>query len=169
MKGLNYPVVRCLCAIMLGIILVGWPGVAVIYLVLFAGALFTIPGIFAIFGYFTKGRTVGEDFPIVGLGSTLFGGWLLLMPDFFVNMLMTILGAVLALAGISQIMQLVAASKRASVPLFFYLIPVLILLAGILVLVNPFDAATIPFIILGASSIVYGLSDLINLYRFRKK
>ncbi|MGL5273814.1 MAG: HdeD family acid-resistance protein [Phocaeicola sp.] len=167
MKGLNYPVVRCLCAIMLGVILIGWPSVAVIYLVLFAGALFTIPGIFAIFGYFTSGRAEGKDFPIIGLGSALFGGWLLLMPEFFVSMLMTILGAALALAGVSQIVQLISVSKRTSVSLFFYVVPVLILLAGILVLINPFEAATLPFIILGASSIVYALSDLINLYRFR--
>ncbi|MGL4852234.1 MAG: HdeD family acid-resistance protein [Phocaeicola sp.] len=169
MKGLNYPVVRSLCAIILGIILVGWPGVAVIYLVLFAGALFTIPGIFAIFGYLSKGRSEGEQFPVVGLGSALFGGWLLMMPEFFVGMLMTILGVAMALAGIGQIMQLISASKKSIVPIFFYVVPILILLAGILVLVNPFEAATLPFIILGASSLVYGLSDLIRLYQFRKK
>ncbi|MGL5937991.1 MAG: HdeD family acid-resistance protein [Phocaeicola sp.] len=169
MKGLNYPMVRCLCSIMLGVILVGWPDVAVIYLVLFAGALFVIPGIFALFGYFTKGKEEGMEFPLVGIGSTLFGGWLLLMPDFFVSMLMTILGVVLALAGISQIVQLVSASKRVAVPIFFYIIPALIAVAGILVLVNPFEAATLPFLILGISAIVYGLSDLVNSYRFSKK
>ncbi|MGL4518302.1 MAG: HdeD family acid-resistance protein [Phocaeicola sp.] len=169
MKNLNYPVVRALCSIMLGVILVGWPGVAVIYLVLFAGALFTIPGIFAIFGYLTKGRTAGDDFPVVGLGSALFGGWLLVMPDFFVSMLMTILGAAMALAGVGQIVQLVSASKSSRVPLFYYLFPILILVAGILVLVNPFEAATLPFTILGVSSLVYGLSSLVALYQFRKK
>ena len=30
-------------------------------------------------------------------------------------------------------------------------------------------AATVPFIILGVSSIVYGLSDLVNIIRFRQK
>jgi uncharacterized membrane protein HdeD (DUF308 family) len=47
--------------------------------------------------------------------------------------------------------------------------PILILLAGLIVLVNPFAAATIPFIILGVSSTVYGITELINIYKFRKK
>ena len=49
-------------------------------------------------------------------------------------------------------------------------IPVLVLIAGIVVLFNPFYAqAAVPFIILGVSSIAYGLSDLINIIRFRQK
>jgi uncharacterized membrane protein HdeD (DUF308 family) len=47
--------------------------------------------------------------------------------------------------------------------------PVLILLAGLVVLVNPFAAVAVPFIILGVSSTVYGITELINLYKFRKK
>lgn len=45
----------------------------------------------------------------------------------------------------------------------------LVLIAGVVVLFNPFTAATVPFIILGVSSIVYGLSDLVNIIRFRQK
>ena len=55
------------------------------------------------------------------------------------------------------------------VPGGFFVIPVLVLIAGIVVLFNPFTAAAVPFIILGVSSIVYGLSDLINIIRFRQK
>ena len=40
---------------------------------------------------------------------------------------------------------------------------------GLVVLVNPFAAATIPFIILGISSTAYGISELINIYKFRRK
>ena len=38
-----------------------------------------------------------------------------------------------------------------------------------MVLLNPFAAAAIPFIILGVSSIIYGITDIINLLRFHKK
>jgi len=55
------------------------------------------------------------------------------------------------------------------VPVGYYVMPVLILLAGLVVLLNPFAAAAIPFIILGVSSIVYGVTDIINLIRFKKK
>lgn len=87
----------------------------------------------------------------------------------FVGILMYVLGAVLVLAGISQIVNLSAARSWTVVPGGFFVIPVLVLIAGIVVLFNPFTAAAVPFIILGVSSIVYGLSDLINIIRFRQK
>ena len=57
----------------------------------------------------------------------------------------------------------------AHIPFGVFIIPVLILSAGILVLFNPFEAATIPFIILGVSGIVYGATDLIRLLEYRKR
>ena len=108
-------------------------------------------------------------FPIVGIGSLLFGLWLMISPAFFVGILMYVLGAVLVFAGITQIVQLVNARGWTQVAVGYYIMPVLILLAGLVVLLNPFAAAAIPFIILGVSSIVYGITDIINLIRFRKK
>jgi len=99
----------------------------------------------------------------------LFGLWLMVSPAFFVGILMYVLGAVLVFAGISQIVGLMGARSHAEVAFGFYVMPVLILLAGIVVLVNPFAAASVPFIILGVSSAVYGITELINIYKFRKK
>ena len=119
--------------------------------------------------YLTRGKQNGMSFPIAGLGSLLFGLWLMIMPAFFVGILMYVLGAVLVLAGISQIVNLSAARSWTVVPGGFFVVPVLVLIAGVVVLFNPFTAATVPFIILGVSSIVYGLSDLVNIIRFRQK
>ena len=92
------------------------------------------------------------------------------MPAFFVGILMYVLGALLVLGGIGQLMNFISVRKfTGSVPAIFYVIPVLLLLAGILILVNPFEAAKIPFIVLGASSIVYGLTDLFRIIRYRRK
>ena len=128
----------------------------------------------AIFAYFAS-RSRAEDgsgraFPIVALGSALLGLWLIVMPAFFVGILMYVLGALLVLGGIGQLMNFISVRKlTGSVPAIFYVIPVLLLLAGILILVNPFEAAKIPFIVLGASSIVYGLTDLFRIIRYRRK
>jgi uncharacterized membrane protein HdeD (DUF308 family) len=64
---------------------------------------------------------------------------------------------------------LLSARSYAAVPFGYYVMPVLVLLAGLVVLVNPFAAVAVPFIILGVSSTVYGITELINLYKFRKK
>ena len=169
MKMMNYSIMRCVSAIAIGILLMVWPETAIVYLVIAIGAMFFLPSLFSLVGYFLKGRQLGMYFPIVSLGSLLFGLWLMVSPAFFVGILMYVLGAVLVFAGISQIVGLMGARSHAEVAFGFYVMPVLILLAGIVVLVNPFAAASVPFIILGVSSAVYGITELINIYKFRKK
>lgn len=168
MKTMNFSIIRCICALVIGVLLVAWPEAAILYLVITIGVLFLVPGLFAVFGYLTRGKQAGGTFPIAGLGSLLFGLWLMIMPAFFVSILMYVLGAVLVLAGISQIANLSAARNWTVVPGAFFVVPVLVLIAGIVVLFNPFSAATVPFIVLGVSSIVYGVSDLITVLRFRR-
>lgn len=169
MRMMNYSIMRCVSAIAIGILLMVWPETAIIYLVIAIGAMFFLPSLFTIIGYFMKGRQLGMYFPIVSLGSLLFGLWLMVSPAFFVGILMYVLGAVLVFAGVSQIAGLLGARSHAMVPFGYYVMPVLILLAGLVVLVNPFAAATVPFIILGISSTAYGISELINVYKFRRK
>ena len=169
MKALNYSVIRGICAVLMGLLLVTWPEAAIVYLVIAIGAVFFVPSLFSLVGYFTTGRQEGAMFPIVSIGSLLFGLWLMVSPAFFVGILMYVLGVVLVFAGISQIIQLVNARGWTLVAPGYYIMPVLILLAGLVVLLNPFAAAAIPFIILGVSSIVYGITDIINQLRFRKK
>ena len=169
MKMMNYSVMRCVSAIAIGILLMVWPEAAILYLVIAIGAMFFLPSVFSLVGYFMKGRQAGAYFPILGLGSLLFGMWLMVSPAFFVGILMYVLGVVLIFAGISQIASLLSARNHTAVHFGFFLTPVLVLLAGLLVLANPFAAAAMPFIILGVSSTAYGISELINLYKFRKK
>lgn len=169
MKMMNFSMMRCVSAIAIGILLMVWPEAAILYLVIAIGAMFFLPSLFSLIGYFTKGRQMGMYFPIVSLGSLLFGLWLMVSPAFFVGILMYVLGAVLVFAGIAQIASLISVRSHSVVPFGYFVMPVLILLAGLVVLLNPFAAAAIPFIILGVSSTVYGITELINIYKFRKK
>lgn len=79
MKTMNYSIIRCICALVLGVLLVAWPEAAILYLVITIGALFLVPGLFSVFGYLTRGKQNGMSFPIAGLGSLLFGLWLMLL------------------------------------------------------------------------------------------
>ena len=169
MKMMNYAMMRCVSAIAIGVLLMVWPEAAILYLVIAIGAVFFLPSLFSLIAYFMKGRQLGMYFPIVSLGGLLFGLWLMISPAFFVGILMYVLGAVLVFAGISQVVNLLGVRSYASVSQGFFVTPILILLAGLIVLVNPFAAATIPFIILGVSSTVYGITEMINIYKFRKK
>lgn len=174
MKSINYAAMSSICALIIGVLLVVWPDVAISYLVITIGVLFLLPGLFGLFSYMSvagkqKDAGIHVGFPVIALGSALFGFWLMINPTFFVNILMYVLGVLLVLGGMSQIMNFMTMRTYSHVPIGVFIIPVLILLAGIVVLFNPFEAATIPFIILGVSGIIYGATDLIRLLEYRKR
>ena len=135
MRLFGYSVMCSLCALIMGVLLVMWPEAAMIYLVITVGVLFLLPGLYGIFAYFAS-RSREEDgsgraFPIVALGSALLGIWLIVMPAFFVGILMYVLGALLVLGGIGQLMNFISIRKlTGSVPAIFYVIPGLALAGG---------------------------------------
>lgn len=172
MISLNSSILRSLFAVVLGLILVLWPEVAITYLVITIGICFMIPGVFTLLHHFTRKKVEGEPspmFPLEGAGSILFGACLVAMPGLFVNILMYLLGAILVVAGGQQVASLIAARKWNRVPWGFYIIPILILITGIMILAYPFGAAANTFVIFGVACLIYGLSELINWYKFRKR
>lgn len=172
MRRTNIGILRGVLAIILGVVLVMWPEAAIIYMIMVIGACFLLPGIYSIVGYFLRNKeneVTSPMFPLNGLGSLLLGAWLLIMPHFFVNILMYLLGAVLVLAGIQQIATLIRARKWSIVPYGFYVLPSLILLVGILILVYPMDVMANTLTVFGVATLFYGVNELINWYKFRKR
>ena len=51
----------------------------------------------------------------------------------------------------------------------FYVVPVLILLAGLVALFNPTGVRSTAFIIIGISSLVYAASELLNWFKFTRR
>lgn len=157
-------------ALILGLVLVLWPDSAINYLVILIGVLFLVPGLIALVGYLTRDKKHHAEavFPIDGAGSLLLGLWLVIMPTFFVNILMYVLGILLIIGGIQQLVTLNQARKWTQVSSLFYIIPILILLCGILILFKPFQVMETAFILFGITSMIYGISELVNAIRFRK-
>lgn len=171
MKSLNYSVIRILFALVVGLVLVLWPEAAANYIVITIGIAFLIPGVICLISYFARKSEPGEvrRFPIEGIGSLLFGLWLVIMPDFFANVLMFLLGFILMMGGIQQIASLAIARRWMYVPGAFYLIPSLILIAGLVALFNPTGARNTAFMIIGISSLVYAVSELVNWFKFSRR
>lgn len=171
MKTMNYSLIRMLCALIIGLVLVLWPDAAANYIVITIGVLFLLPGLIVLFGYFGVRPREGKSlrFPIEAVGSILFGLWLVAMPDFFADVLMFILGFILMLGGIQQVASLTVARRWMRVPAGFYVVPILILLAGLISLFNPTGARNTVFIILGVGSLVYAVSELVNWFKFSRR
>lgn len=172
MKTMNYSLIRILFALVIGLVLVVWPDAAASYIVITVGVAFLIPGVISLLGYFGRKRAdneVAPRFPIEGIGSFLLGLWLIIMPEFFADVLMFLLGFILIMGGVQQLASLSIARRWMSVPVAFYLVPSLILIAGVIALFNPTGARNTAFIIIGVSSLVYSISELINWFKFTRR
>lgn len=83
MKNLNYSLLRIVCALVVGLILVLFTDRAGEYLVITLGVVFVVPALAGIITYFVQRHKGNMYFPLEGVGSLLFGLWLIVMPDFF--------------------------------------------------------------------------------------
>ena len=172
MKRFNNAILRGIFAVLLGIILVLWPEAAIIYIIMVIGAGFLLPGVFSIVNYLMRNKkdeSVSPLFPLDGLGSVLLGAWLLAMPEFFVDILMYILGAILLIAGLQQIITLISARKWKYVPMGYYVLPSIIFLVGLLILIYPMAVIANTLVIFGIAILFYGVNEIINWYKFRKQ
>ena len=169
MKGLSYSFLRAICALVIGLVLVMFPDQAGDYFVITIGIIFLVPSLVSIIGYFAQNAEMRHRFPIEGVGSLLFGLWLIIMPGFFADLLTFVLGFILVMGGVQQLASLSAARRWMPVPGGFYVIPVLILLAGLVALFNPTGVRSTAFIIIGISSMVYAASELLNWFKFTRR
>lgn len=161
-------IVRSVATIIIGVLLVMQREAILPIIVQCIGAAFILPGLFALVSYLL-GRKKGLEqswhpsiMLLTSVGSIVFGLWLLISPAFFVGILMMLLGVLISLLGLYQIVALALARKFASIPFAMYIMPLTLIIVGLAVLVNPFDAASLPFILLGVGAVIGGISDLIN-------
>ncbi|MBQ8673293.1 MAG: DUF308 domain-containing protein [Bacteroides sp.] len=166
MKRLDSSLLRAVCAWIIGLLLVLFPSRAGDYFVLTIGVVFMIPSIVVLLRYWRYGHQMHLRFPLEAVGGLLFGLWLFVSPTFFAHLLTLILGLLLVTAGIHQIFSLQAARRWTTVPLPFYLLPVLILLAGLVALFNPIGVQRTLFILIGISCLCYAVSEFMNWFRF---
>lgn len=171
MKVFQSVIIKAVCSIVIGVLLVAYPDKTTEWIVILIGLLFLVPGIVSILGYFKINHSIPSVkpfFPIVGIGSFICGIILVVAPEFFVRFLMYILGFFLILAGGNSLVILNRLRRSVRIAGFLYIIPIVVLLSGFFILFNPIASASIPFIIMGISSILYGISEFINAFKFRK-
>ena len=184
MKVFQSSVVRALCAIIVGALIVKYRELTVTWITIAIGVLFFLSGVFSCITYFiargkkndiqvfdADGRLLTgmkPTFPIVGLGSLILGLILALMPNTFVQSLMYILAAILILGAISQMANLVAVSRMARIGFYYWIMPALTLLIGIVAIVSPASIASAPLFVIGWSMIVYGIVELTNAIKLHQ-
>ena len=171
---LTRAILRALCALLVGFLLISNPTDMTVLIVQIIGGLFALSGLIAIVGYFTsraKSSGFRPVFPVVGIGSLAFGVCLFVWPSQFVSILMYVLGGLLTIIGTWQIYNLIGNRKFAPITWSLFVLPLMIVAAGVFVIINPIEGASIPFIILGSAFIVYGVCEFllgIRFYRYHR-
>ena len=175
MRLLTY-LLRALCAIAAGFLLVSNPSTMANLLIQIVGGLFALSGLAAFIGYFSsrinRGSALRPVFPFVGIGSLAFGIVLLLWPELFKEVFMYVIGTLLLLLGLNQMWSLFLNRKVAPVSFSLFFIPLLVIAsAGVMILLYPTESASLPFLVLGIAAIFYGVSELfigVRLWRMQK-
>ena len=119
MKILRSALLRAVCSIIVGVLLIQYPDNTVTWLTVAIGALFLLSGVISCVTWLNaarnasrytitdaRGRVVAggrPPLPVVGIGSVVFGALLAARPTMFVAGLMYVLGAVLILGAVSPI------------------------------------------------------------------
>ncbi|MBQ7424173.1 MAG: DUF308 domain-containing protein [Prevotella sp.] len=176
MKIIKSGIFRALCAIVVGALLAMYREEMVEWLAKIIGILFFVSGLISVVSYFVERRHMeqlvsSEDgsissltptFPIVGLGSLVMGVVLAVMPTTFITTMMYILAALLILGAIGQYASLIGARQFCTFSFIFWIFPTITLLAGIFIIANPMDSASLPFRIIGWAMMFYGVIEIIN-------
>ena len=160
---------RAVLAIILGLVLVIWPGTALKYIIMLIGVIFLVTGLITFtLSYRNREAKSRQLAPFSGIGSIILGLLLVCIPSVFATIFMFVLGFILVIAAIGQFVTLMAARQLGYISPISYLFPLLILIAGIVVLFDPFKSAESVFILFGVTAIFYGVTDLLNQYSIRK-
>ena len=185
MKILQSSLLRAVCAIVVGALLVEYREQTVTWMTVAIGVLFFISGVFSCVAYFVARAKSGQDvevfdangqrltplrptFPIVGLGSLILGLILALMPATFMRSLMYILAAILIMGAVNQFMSLIAASRMARVGIYFWVMPTLTMLVGLVAVISPSSIASAPLFVLGWALMVYGVVEVVNTIKIHQ-
>ncbi len=178
MKILQSSIFRAICAIAIGIMLIKYPDNTVTWITVAIGILFLLSGVISMVVYFNANKQVADykitdangnviagekpTFPLVGLGSIILGLLLAITPSIFITALMYIIGAILILGAINQFMVLVKARRYGQIGFGYWVFPSVILLTGLYVMIKPMSPASMAMLILGWSSLLYGITEIIN-------
>ena len=167
-----------MCAVIVGALLVKYREQTVTWMTILIGVLFFLSGVVSCAAYFAARRKgdmpqvfdaegrqltgLRPQFPIVGLGSLILGLILALMPGTFVEWLMFILATILILGAVSQFVALAVVSRVARVGLYYWAMPSVILLTGLVAIVWPSAIASAPLFVIGWCMMLYGMVEFIN-------
>lgn len=179
----TYSVIRGIAFFLLGVALLFWPDSMLNLIVKIIAAFLIAIGLVSL--YFNirtdkeeeKEEAAGENrnpdifrtFATLNVAIYLFFGLLIfIFPGFFVSILVFLFGAILLLLGIGQLVNLFISGRHISMPVYFYIVPAIITICGIILFFQPFTAKNVLTMFFGGCVAGYGIVEIISAWMLRK-
>ena len=156
-------VISALLCILLGIVLVVWPGLSMQVVCTAVGAVLLIGGCVRLAVYFMTrdGSVYAQINLIMGIILAVVGIWILLQPDKVLAIIPIIVGIVIILHGVNNLRQAVTLCRDRYDKWWVVLILGLLTVGfGVLLVLKPFEALDTVVIMIGISLIFDGISDI---------
>lgn len=156
-------IASALLCIIMGVVLVAWPGMSVHIVCITVGAVTIVGGLSRLltFALNRDGSLFSQMNLIMGLIITLIGAWILFQPDTIIAMIPILVGIIIIIHGINNIQQAVDLYRNRYdkwwVALLLGLITVIF---GGLLIFNPFGAVNTLVMFIGLFLIYDGISDI---------
>ena len=103
-----------------------------------------------------------------GVVDIILGLMLFMFPGFVSGLLIYVIAFILICFGLFQIIGLISANRVMRVGLWSFIMPLLVLAAGVFLITKPAFVGEAIGVVAGASLIVYGASELLSSWKMRK-
>lgn len=161
--------IRALTAIAIGIVMVLSKANALELVVRIIAAFIIASGIVSAFvGYRNKANGTMGLMGFNAVVDIILGVLLFMFPGFVAGLLIYLIAFILICFGFFQMVSLFSANRVMKVGLLSYVLPFLVLAAGIFLITKPSFVGEAIGVVAGACLIVYGVSELLSSWKMKK-
>jgi uncharacterized membrane protein HdeD (DUF308 family) len=160
---------RAAAAIAIGVVMVVSRTDAMVLAVRIIAAFLLASGVVSfVVGYKDRQNNRMPLMGVNGIVDILVALLIFLFPHFVAGLLVYLIGFALLIFGVFQLVALSSANKVMKVGIMAFVMPVIVLLAGALLLARPAILGTTVGVVAGAALIVYGVSELLSSWKMKK-
>ena len=161
---------RSVIAIAIGVILIIWPEKVKELLVTVVGVLLMIPSVITLtpllFSKNTEDKKQHMLPVLLGTGLAILGLIMILFPETFISLFTLLIGILLFLAGLMQVIGVFNYCRQTR-NFWLMLSPLIILVMGAITISNFKNISNILLIMIGVTTLLYGISEVLNYYKLR--
>ncbi len=161
--------IRAAIAVLIGCVMVIKPETSLIFLVKIIAAVMIASGLVTLAYGIANRREGGLTLLIFNtIVDIAIGVLLFIFPEVVASFVIILLGIVLLIFGIFQIAAMVSASAFVPLGFWSFILPVICAGGGVLLLFDPFDAASTMTLVAGIAVLVYGVSELFATWKMSR-